>query len=47
MTSPGEAPPAAKKRAQDKRLDLALEHLHGRVSKLEDDMNNFSRDLQK
>ena len=37
---------AAKKESKDKRLDLALNRLHGKISNLQDKVENLSRELQ-
>ena len=37
----------AEKEGGDKRLDLALDRLHGKISNLQDRVNKFSRELQE
>ena len=37
----------AEKEVKDKRLDLALDRLHGKISNLQDRVDSFSRELQE
>ena len=37
----------AEKEVKDKRLDLALDRLHGKISNLQNRVDSFSRELQE